>query len=186
MADYQGNIDYLRSLLHKECKVVDTYGGVFNQKIVKKFATRLSRLSSKFLVTQRRIFYVFVELAQNVGFYAEEKVVEGKKEIGLGELVIYETDKTIGFIVGNTINNSALNVLRRKWKIINSMDRISLREFKRHQRNLIPGTNGGAHIGLIMVALTTRDGLNINILEIDKEKSFLTINVQIEKIKEKI
>ena len=186
MTDYQDSTKYLQALLPKDSSILEKYSGIFGQDVIKKYATKLDRLTSRYLVTQRRIFYVFVELAQNVGFYSQEKKINNGKEVGIGDLVIYETANTIGFIIGNVINTSALKVLRRKWKIINSLDRVSLREFKRHQRNLIPGTNGGAHIGLIMVALTTRKNLDTNIIELKEGKSFFSINVEIEKIKENL
>lgn len=176
--------EFIKNNRSEDETILQEYSGIFNQSLVKKYALTLSKLCNEYIVTQRRIFYIFVELAQNVGYYSDYKEKVGNKEIGAGEMLIYETEKEIGFSIGNIINNSALNVLRRKCKIINSMDRESLREFKRHQRNLIPGTNGGAHIGLIMVALTTRKKLDFKILEIDENMSFLAIDVKIEKIKE--
>lgn len=176
--------EFIKSNRPKDETILHEYSGIFDQSLVKRYALILSKLCNEYVVTQRRIFYVFVELAQNVGYYSDYKEEIKNKKIGVGNMLIFESEKEIGFSIGNIINNSALDVLRRKCKIINSMNRDSLREFKRHQRNLIPGTNGGAHIGLIMVALTTRKKLDFKILEIDENVSFLAIDVKIEKIKE--
>ncbi|MBN2893974.1 MAG: SiaB family protein kinase [Bacteroidales bacterium] len=184
MFDTEQFNEFLKEQILDEEKIIYEYDGFFDQDHVKDFAFKLSKLTKDFDVTQRRLFYVFVELAQNVGFYSDQKATNGIKEVGKGHLIIYEKENHIGFIIGNVINTGALNVLHRKCRIINSMDRDSLREFKRHQRNLIPGTNGGAHIGLIMVALTTREKLNFRIREINDDFSFFTLNVKL--LKEKI
>ena len=57
----------------------------------------------------------------------------------------------------------------------------SLREFKIYQRNLIPGTNGGAHIGLIMVSLTTRKKIDLDTYLIKMKDNFFSINVKMSK-----
>ncbi len=72
-------------------------------------------------------------------------------------------------------------MLEKKCKIINSLDRKSLREFKIYQRNLIQGTNGGAHIGLIMVALTTRKKIELYTYSIENNNNFFSINVKVNK-----
>ncbi|MBN2662822.1 MAG: SiaB family protein kinase [Bacteroidales bacterium] len=172
---------FLEKQLKNNQKIIYDYSGIFDQEIVKKYAFILTKLSKQYIVTQRRLFYVFVELGQNIGYYSDETEKIGEKNIGKGNLLVYEADDHIGFIIGNVINNKALNVFLRKCKIINSLDRDSLREFKRYQRNLIPGTNGGAHIGLIMVALTTRKKIDVDVLKIDDEYSFFSINVNVEK-----
>lgn len=174
---------FLNEVLEETESKVFEYSGIFDQEHVKKFAFELSKLTTDYEMTQRRIFYVFVELAQNVGYYSDFKNTNKEKEVGVGSLIIYESEDYIGFNIGNVINTPSLKVLHRKCRIINSMDRDSLREFKRHQRNLIPGTNGGAHIGLIMVALTTRSNLDFRILDINDDFSFFSLNVKIKKEK---
>ncbi len=177
--------DYLKGQLSNSEKLIYEYNGVFDQEIVKKYAFELNKLSKNYVITQRRLFYVFVELGQNVGYYSDTRVKKKNNKIGCGNLVIYQNNKHIGFIIGNEINNAALKVLLQKCKIINSLNREELREFKRYQRNLIPGTNGGAHIGLIMVALTTRKKLEIKVFNKKQKKSFFTINVKVDKEKPK-
>lgn len=157
------------------------YEGEFSQEKVKEFAFQLNEISKIYIASQRRLFYVYVELAQNVGFYSDNRIKKGDKTVGCGSMIAYETKGSFGFAIGNIINKPALDVLKKKCEIINSLDRDSLREFKRHQRNLIPGTNGGAHIGLIMVSLTTRKKLDLLTHEIDEKNSFFSLNVEIEK-----
>ncbi len=157
------------------------YDGIFEQNVIKDLAFYLNKMLKDVEITQRRMFYVFVELAQNIGFYSDERIEKDGKSIGIGVVVIYDNEDEAGFVLCNKVNNKAVSVLSRKCRIINTMDRDELREFKRHQRNLIPGTNGGAHIGLIMVALTTRKKLDTRIIPIDDKYSFFVINVKMNK-----
>lgn len=174
--------DQLESKLRHGDKLLHQYGGPFNQDIVKKYAHLLSTIAQENKVAQRRLFYVFVELAQNVGYYSDFRTEENEdNSVGIGNTILYENDESFGFMIGNYINENALKVLERKCEIINNLDRESLREFKIYQRNLIPGTNGGAHIGLIMVALTTRKKIELDTYTTNENKNFFSINVRISK-----
>jgi len=162
-------------------QIITQYQGIFDQNVVRDNASLLNKTLKKYVITQRRMFYVFVELGQNIGYYSDERAEKNEKNTGVGSLIIYENNENVGFILCNKINNKALSVLERKCRIINTMDREELREYKRHQRNLIPGTNGGAHIGLIMVALTTRKKLDVKTIPIDDDFSYFVINVKMKK-----
>ncbi len=174
----------LEKKLEAEDIILYEYNGPFTQKIVKEYAFHINKLTASNKIAQRRLFYVFVELAQNVGFYSDHRTLVGNKEYGIGSLIIYENKKSYGFIIGNYIVENALKVLEQKCEIINNLDRESLREFKIYQRNLIPGTNGGAHIGLIMTALTTRKKIEMDTYSIKNNDNFFSINVKISKEEE--
>lgn len=176
-------IEFIKKQLNAKEKNLYEYTGTFEQSYIKQTALHINSLMKDFPQTQKKIFYVFVELAQNVGFYSEEKQEKEGKKIGKGSLVVYENEQNYGFIIGNLINTGALKVLERKCKIINALDRDSLRELKRFQRNLIPGSHSNAHVGLIMVALTTRRQIDIKSFEVDEKNSFFTLKIEAEKEK---
>jgi hypothetical protein len=181
MEKIQNFLEILKKKLNENDKIIAEYEGIFNQEIVKKYASIINKTAKNYPKLQRQLFYVFVELAQNVGFYSDIRQNNYNKNTGIGSLLIYENINEIGFLIGNPINTKAYEVLERKCKIINSMDRESLRELKRYQRNLIPGTNGGAHIGLIMVALTTKNKLEIDKTKINNNLNFFYLKVKISK-----
>jgi len=160
------------------------YSGVFDRQVLTNFRKKVLKITNKDKQAQRKTFYIFIELAQNVSYYSEDRDLEQDK--GKGSLLLGETEKHFFFSIGNFIKNEALSVLEKKCEIINSLDRDRLRELKRTQRNLIPGTNGGAHIGLIMVALTSQKKINIKIEKINDKISFFSIKVEIDKTKNKI
>ncbi len=172
----------LKSFLGNKVVVIDKYFGAFDRDIiVKNLIPKLNTITKKYFIAQRKLTYVFIELAQNVGFYSDEKKEVNNKNIGAGGLLFFETPETLGFIIGNLINNKAFEVLKHKTQIINNMSREELRKLKRQQRNLIPGTNGNAHIGLIMVALTVKQPLDIFYKKINDNFNFFAIKVEVNK-----
>lgn len=176
-------IEFIKKQIKDEEKILYEYTGTFEQMYIKETALQVNSYMKDYPQTQKKIFYVFVELAQNVGFYSEEKIEKDGKRIGIGSLIVYENENNYGFIIGNKINTGAFKVLERKCKIINALDRDALRELKRFQRNLIPGTHSNAHVGLIMVALTTRRQINIKSYVVDEDNSFFTLKIEAEKEK---
>ncbi len=179
--EYFNQIDFLKKELPKSYSPVFLYTGVFDRVVLTDFRKKILQLTKDDLQAQQKIFYVFVELAQNVSFYSSERDKESKR--GKGSLIIGENDEIFFFSIGNAIINNALRVLEKKCEILNSLDKESLKELKSKQRNLIPGTNGGAHIGLIMVSLASRKKLHIKAKKINDDISFFSIKVEINKTK---
>ncbi len=180
MVDFN-QIEFLKYNLKDNQKPEYLYSGVFDRQVLTGFRKKVLKLTRKDQQAQRKTFYIFIELAQNVFYYSEER--DKKEDKGKGSLLIGEDDSGFFFTIGNFIKNDALAVLEKKCEIINSLDRDALREFKRTQRNLIPGTNGGAHIGLIMVSLTSKKKINIKTNKINDRISFFSIKVEIDKTK---
>lgn len=175
-------LEILKEYINEDYKTVLEYEGVFSKPKIYEFAVMLNKLTMEYPAIQKKMFYVFIELAQNVSMYSDLKgEISNGKNTGKGAVIVGYTDKEYFFIIGNVVNNKALQVLIKKCEIINSLDKESLRLFKRQQRNLIPGTSGGAHIGLIMVALTTRKKLDIKIKPLGNDYSFFMIKVAISK-----
>lgn len=174
---------FLKQQIPQDYKIIYEYTGPFEQAYIKEQAINFNNQLKDFPQTQKKIFYTFIELAQNVGFYSEEKQQINEKQVGIGTLIVYENDKNFGFIIANKIKKDAYEVLAKKCKIINELDRESLRELKRFQRNLLPGMYSNAHVGLIMVALTIRKPLVINSIDLDSDHKFFNFDINVEKEK---
>ncbi len=93
-------LDFKHNILYK-------YTGSFNQTVIKEYASKLNEISVNNKRAQRQLFYVFVELGQNVGYYSERREDGDDKTIGIGDLIIYENEEDYGFIIGNYINKDA-------------------------------------------------------------------------------
>ncbi len=129
-----------------------------------------------------KIFKIFMELAQNVWLYSAEscKTASGRK-LGMGTLVIGEFGDSYTFVTGNVVRNSDIEPVIEKCEIINSLDRDSLREYRREQRRLGGDKKNSGNIGLIQVALTAESPLDIELTPVSDDESFFSIAVKIKK-----
>jgi len=155
------------------------YQGVFDKYILHVFGNHIR----KNFTPSKKIFSIFIELTQNIAYYSAEKgkIVESS-DIGIGTLMLGEYSDYYLCITGNTISNEHIGAIVEKCETINSLDRIGLRKFKREQIRLPRGKNGGgAHIGLIQIALAAENPLDLKISPVDQKVSFLTLSVKIKK-----
>jgi hypothetical protein len=171
--DYHRNLDQNIALYYK---------GPIDEKILQTIGYYIDGFLSQNPKAGKKIFKVFIELAQNISYYSAEKnIFRGEKEIGSGLFLIGETIEAYTFMSGNLVKNDDINAIIDKSEIINSLDRDELREYKRQQRKKPTGAKGGANIGLIQVALTSANPLDIEVTPVDDDHSFFSIAVKIDK-----
>lgn len=173
-------LDYHRTL---DQNIHISYRGPIDDKILQAIGYYIDGVLSKDPRAGKKIFKIFIELAQNISYYSAEKSIFSKevKEVGSGMVLIGESLDSYTFVTGNLVKNEDIFAIIDKSEIINSLDREGLREYKREQRKLPHGPKGGAHIGLIQVALTSAHPLDIEVHPIDDEHSFFSIAVKIDK-----
>jgi len=172
-------VDYHRSL---DQNIPISYKGPIDEKILQAIGSHIESILSKHPKAGKKVFKIFVELAQNISYYSAEKsIYKESKEIGSGMVLIGESEDSYTFVTGNLVKNEDVFSIIDKSEIINSLDREELREYKREQRRLPHGPKGGAHIGLIQVALTSDNPLDIEVTPIDDHHSFFSITVKIDK-----
>ena len=179
---YRKDIDILdfHRLLGKNIPL--SYKGPIDDQILQAIGIYIESLLKKTPKAGKKVFKIFIELAQNISYYsAETSILLNKKEIGTGMVLISETDSHYTFMTGNLVKDIDIESIMDKSEIINSLDREELRQYKRDQRKLPPGQKGGAHIGLIQVALTSSNPLDIEVNPVDDEHSFFSIAVKVNK-----
>jgi hypothetical protein len=157
-----------------------SYKGPFESKVLSVLGNYIRFTIGKNPKASKKIFNIFIELAQNIAHYSAEKNLFGVEE-GVGSLVIAEYSDYYAFSTGNIVKNEDVIVIIEKIELINSLDREQLREYKRVQRNLPQREKGNANIGLIQVALTSANPLDIEVTLIDDKYSFFAITVKVDK-----
>jgi hypothetical protein len=171
--------DYL-NFVNQDVKI--SYKGPIDEKILAVIGSYIEVILNNNPQASRKLFKIFIELAQNISYYSAEKSdFAPDKHIGYGTLLIMEFPDSYSFITGNAVLNDNIIPLIEKCEFINSLDRESLREYKREQRRHPQGNLGNAHIGLIQVALTAANPLDIEVSPLDDEKSYFSIAVKINK-----
>jgi hypothetical protein len=120
-----------------------------------------------------------MELAQNILFYSKQSdSFDGSDKIGA--ILITQTDEHYKVLTGNVVANEAAGRLISKAEKINALDREALRELKREQRSAAPEADSkGAGIGLIHVALTSDNLVEIDIQKLDDNFSFYMVGANI-------
>jgi len=179
---YDFSLYEYHNLLHQNILV--SYQGPIDERVMTVIGENIEILTNDGNdKTKSKIFKIFMELAQNVWLYSAEscKTVSGKK-LGMGTLVIGEFGNSYTFVTGNVVKNNDIEPVIEKCEIINSLDRDSLREYRREQRRLAnTGKKNSGNIGLIQVALTAESPLDIELTPVSDEESFFSIAVQIKK-----
>lgn len=161
--------------------VVLSYKGPITDVLLSEFSKDIRTKLSKDAKTGKKVFSIFMELAQNVFYYSREINLFGKRD-KVGTLVIVQEKEYYRLITGNLVNKTDVDRLVDKCEIINSLDRDELREYKRQLRNDPRGEESrGAGIGLVQVALTSGNKLEVKIKELPNDFAFYAIFVDVKR-----
>jgi hypothetical protein len=175
----QNLYEYL-NFVNQDVKI--SYKGPVDEKILAVIGSYIEIIMANNPQAGRKLFKIFIELAQNIAYYSAEKIdFSPTKHIGYGTILIQEMDDAFSFITGNAVMNENILPLIEKCEFINTLDHDALREYKREQRRTPQGALGNAHIGLIQVALTSTNPLDIEVSPIDDDKSYFSIAVKVNK-----
>jgi len=159
-----------------------SYTGVFDGQILSVIAKNIEYSLSQDPIVNKKMFKVFLELAQNISYYSDEKLAVNKhEESGVGTITIQEFKNHFVFATGNIISKVDTEKIERKCKKINSLTREDLRKFKREQRKLPAGAKGGGNIGLIQVALTSENPIDYKLIPLEDGKHFYIIATKVDK-----
>ncbi len=161
---------------------VISYNGPFDAQVLSVIAENIEYSLSDNPRVSKKIFKIFIELAQNISYYSAEKHQnDDGNSFGAGILMLREFDDYYSFSTGNIVNKQQVLPVIQKCETINMLDREKLRQYKRKLRNMPSGTPGGGNIGLVQVALTADYPLEYNVKKIDEQNSFYILNVIVDK-----
>lgn len=158
------------------------YNGPISIEMISFMANHVRDLLDEDDIASKKLFKVFIELAQNVSYYSA-KVVKGGNKTGSSKGIGYVSVDLIesGYCVttGNLIHVSHGPILEKNCDEINKLDEVELRELKRKTRIQAAVRDVGAHIGLIHTGLISGSKLKTLIEPIDDKHSFFTISISI-------
>ena len=158
-----------------------SYKGPLTDILLAEFSRDIREKLQNVPKVGKKVFSIFMELAQNVLFYSKEVNHFGNKD-RVGTLVILQNETRYQLITGNLVYHESVPVLLEKCEIINSLDREGLREYKRSLRNSpSEGESRGAGIGLVQAALTSSNPLEVQIKELGNGFSFFILFVNVGK-----
>ncbi len=160
--------------------VLISYKGPITDVIMSEISRDIRYKFSDNPKASKKLFSIFMELTQNILYYSSEKINFAGNTDSLGVILITQYEDYYRFACGNLVDNTYIDELAENCNYINSLDKEALREYKRVQRSA-PQTerSKGAGIGLIHVAITSENPLDIEFRRIDKSHSFFSISVKI-------
>ena len=161
-----------------------TYHGPFDSRILTVFAREIENhyFADEEPAVAKKIFKIFIELAQNIAMYSVERCPSDDKNFaGYGVFMLKEDEDFFWLITGNKAKKDDAFLAAEKCNTINNLSREELREYKRTLRKQPANDKGGGNIGLIQVALLSNNKLDYDVYNVDNEYSFFTIGVKIPK-----
>jgi hypothetical protein len=130
----------------------------------------------------RKVFSIFLELAQNIQFYSEEKVHYADCKDRVGTMYVVETEEQYAVICSNTVKYEDMEALTKGCRVLNLLDTDKLRRLKRIQRRRAPNEKSkGAGIGIIQAALLSRNPLQVYEYKLCSNYSFFTLSVLVDR-----
>jgi len=177
----------LLSNLIAEYKTI-SYSGAFDGAVLSAFAKKVESDLSADPKLNKKIFKIFVELAQNIALYSSDKVITDDKTNfnGFGIFIIREYVDKFQLISGNMAFKEDAKIASEKCVKINNLSRDELRDYKRELRKRPVGQKGGGNIGLVQIVLTANNYIENEIIEVDNHHSFLIFSVEINKAENEV
>ena len=181
-----------------ENNLLTAYAGPFDNEILTILAENLEETLWENESIRRRFFKIFIELAQNIALHSEERIIFTDKKIieeQDGSKIIIEKEKNLGegiflisdyedyfvFIAGNVVGEKVIDKLKKRAEAINNLNRDELRALKRDLRAEATDSGGG-NIGMVQVALLSKNPIEIYFLETEEtNKFFYLVSVKMEK-----
>lgn len=126
------------------------------------------------------VYYVFIELVQNIMNYSYRRDEESKSGTGTCFVIHHKNSKKFKVCAGNVISSEQARKIKTKLDKINSLNKEELKEFYKISRR--EGTNThekGGGLGFIEIARKSNEKLEYRITKIDNEIYYFEITVHI-------
>jgi hypothetical protein len=166
--------------------VVFVFRGSMSQALLVRFGETIRKdlfSAPKKLPEIRKVFSVFVELAQNITRYSAERSTEGGEgETGRGIIVVSETADHYTVASGNRIENARVSLLAGQMEAMQGLTPETLRRQYREQlKQAQPEGSAGAGLGLLDMARRSGGMLRFAVHPVDERTSFIEVFVDIRK-----
>lgn len=177
-------LDYEASL--EKDHILIYYKGPFLDVVLASIGEKISIIIPDNPLLNKKVFSIFIELAQNIAYYSEERENhdEKNKSYGRGTFVISDGEEYYTLTSANMIKKEWAAEVTEKCEKINNLDTEELRKWKRELRTR-PMRDGqlGANVGLVDIALKSGSKLDLEITPVDDKYSFFVLSIDVSKIK---
>lgn len=157
LQDYQLDVDIKDALVY--------YKGPFDEDMLVKISNYLREKLIESRKVTRKVFSIFIELAQNISKYSCEH--NHFKDIddthGVGVMAIYKHENAYVLKAGNLMEQQIAEELKERCQEINALDYDGLKRMRK-EINAIPLDDKarGGKIGLLQIALKSDHALHVD------------------------
>lgn len=170
-----------------ESKIVLSFEGKMSQGVLVSLVDTLKEKlkvneqdSGQYMV--RKIFAIFVELAQNIQNHSMESEVIDGLETGTGIIVIREDENSFILTSGNNISKAAAEKLKQYCDALNKPSADELKKlYKQQLRSKRSKDAKGAGLGLLEIIRKSGNPLKYEIQSVDEKTQFFTLSVNLPK-----
>ncbi|MBN1187948.1 MAG: SiaB family protein kinase [Bacteroidales bacterium] len=172
----------INTVVTSEKGLLLSYSGYFFIDFLTIFGRKIRILTKKDYFASFKMFKIFMELAQNISLYSEQRVkINDDYTVGFGTFTLTDSGSFYHLSGCNFVKNEDAKVLTDRCNKINSLSKPELRAMKREQRRLSNGYKIGARVGLIQIAILAGSKLDVSIQPHENGLSLFTISTTVEK-----
>ncbi len=133
----------------------------------------------------KKVFFIFIELAQNIYRYSSARSMLEHKQAGMGVLFIREDETHFTVFAGNVLTPEAAADITEQCATINRLGPEELKQrYKEQMRQPREGDEIGGGLGLISIVRKAGYPLDVYTTTISEIQSFLVLSVRIDKDEE--
>lgn len=165
--------------------IILSFKGAVSQDLLSRLAANLKNKSlADNTAIGRKVFGIFIELAQNVHLHSSEKSYSVKEDrpIGTGFLLVGEASDHYLISSSNMIKVEETVATLERCKYINSLNEEGLKKYYKEQRRMPQRKDKpGANIGLIDMARRSSNPIDASVYAYDDENSIITLSIKLDK-----
>lgn len=132
--------------------------------------------------TTKKMFSIFVELAQNIHRYSHERILVNGKDVGAGIVLVNEFKNHYSLISGNIIENHYYEKLKFNIDSLNRMSEEDLKTLRKEKLKQKREQNDkGAGVGLIDIKRKATSDIILKVKKLDEKTSFVSFFIKLDK-----
>ncbi|MCK9329052.1 MAG: SiaB family protein kinase [Candidatus Cloacimonetes bacterium] len=165
-------------------KTILMFKGILTQDILVMLAEMLTNNLSTDprQKTTKKMFSIFVELAQNIHRYSYEKITVNDKLVGAGIVLVNEFESYYSLISGNVIEHKVYLNLKKNIDYLNSLDGDQLKQLRKDKLKQKREENEkGAGVGLIDIKRKATSNIILNVKKLENNMSFVSFFIKLDK-----
>lgn len=164
-------------------EMIFAFNGIVTQDLIVSLGEtirgELSLYTKPHLVN--RVFAIFIEMAQNVMHYSDEKFYFDQKSFGKGQLILVKSNDGFEIVISNRISEAQKKFLVKRVNLVNNMSQNELKDLylKTRRQKSIESTKG-AGLGFIDIARRSGKPLDVEFEDINSLNHLFRLRVLIQ------